>query len=319
MAVTALLCIGEPLVELRLEGGELRVGVGGDMLNVAARVVAHGTPARLLYVRGEDGLGDWLLQQIHRLGVDSDPRVGPGKTGLYSISTSDVGARSFTYWRSESACAGLSPDDTRELPDATALMVSGITQALSDSAEAAVNRAVDEARRRGMTIAFDPNVRPDLWRQRGGLAAARRAAESLLDRVDLFLPSVEDCAALWGGSAMDEAVAKVDELPVDAVVKAGAEGVWIRENGQWHRVPASKAESVVDTTGAGDAFNAAFLNARLKGLDGPASAREAVIAAARTVAYRGALSDLCDPAPPPRDLLRPTLGAALDADPPAVP
>lgn len=288
-----LLSIGEPLVELCQDGDEVLVGAGGDALNVAARAVAHGLRARLACVLSPDALGEWLAARIRALGVEVHARIGRGSTGLYGIRTASGGERSFSYWRFETAAAELRPEDVKEIPSGfTILFVSGITQALSESAELAIDTAVAAASLAGMIVAYDPNYRASLWAPRGGVEAARFAAERVLQHIDILLPSAEDCRHLWELSHPREASERLGRDTAHVVVKSGAEGAWLNVAGHGIRVPSPPAPHLVDTTGAGDAFTGAYLAGIARGLGAEMAATNAARAASRTVAFHGAMRDL---------------------------
>ncbi len=288
-----LLSIGEPLVEFCQQGDDLIVGVGGDALNVAARAAAHGLRSRLVCVLSPDALGEWLAGGIRALGVELHARVGRGSTGLYGIRTAVGGERSFSYWRFETAAAELCSEDVKVMPEGfTILFVSGITQALSEEAELAIDAAVASASRSGMVVAYDPNYRAPLWAPRGGVEAARLAAERVLKQVDILLPSAEDCRLLWELPDPREASKRLGGETAHVVVKSGPDGAWLNIDGRGIRVPGHPASHLVDTTGAGDAFTGVYLAGLARGLKEKMAAVRAVEVASQTVTFPGALRDL---------------------------
>lgn len=287
--MTEVLCIGEPLLELRANGTEVDVGLGGDMLNVAARLVAQGAPAGLLYVRSRDALGDWMATRIEELGVAAAPRVSDGNTGIYSISIDADGERTFSYWREEGAASRLEDDDI-DLDGYSAVVISGITQALSDSARSAVHTAV--TRSDNQLVVYDPNVRTMLWDRHGGRHAAREAAEDVLPHVDIFVPSIEDCALLWGVTEADEVPRHIPWFEGKVIITSGSSGAWVFDKGRGTYVAPTINRRVIDTTGAGDAFTATLLARLLDSDDFLAAAQHAVDDAAETVVFAGALTDL---------------------------
>ncbi|QBI02027.1 sugar kinase [Pseudoduganella albidiflava] len=258
---------------------------GGDVLN--ALVAASRQGARTAFVSrvGDDPFGSGLRAAWQGEGIDiGHAPLVPGENGVYFISLDARGERSFTYRRAGSAAAQLSAADIDAafIASARCILLSGITQAISPGARAATLAAARCAREHGVLVAYDPNYRPRLW---GDEAAARAACAELLPFVDILLPSLPADAAILPGAP--------HELVEHAVVKHGEEGceVWLR--GQRTVVPAVRA-SVVDTTGAGDAWNGAYLAAVLRGEAPAAAAALANRVAAAKLAHRGAI--------PPREV-----------------
>jgi 2-dehydro-3-deoxygluconokinase len=301
-----LVGLGECMVELWSDGPleeavTLRRGYGGDVLN--SLVMASRLGARSAFVSrvGDDPFAAGLLAAWQAEGVDTSASpIVPGINGVYFISVGAGGERSFTYRRSGSAASFLSPDDVDRSPvdRAAAVLLSGITQALSPSAEAATLRAAERARAVGALVAFDPNYRSALWAERGrregrdGRELAAAAAAALLPLTSLALPSAPADAAVVGLDDADPTTLAraFTERGAEAVaLKLGAQGsfVWRGDHGD-HVAPAPVAEAR-DTTGAGDAWNAALLVALLHGADPPAAAAAANEVAAWLLGHRGAV------------------------------
>ena len=158
--------LGEVLVELSslgpLTGGvSIRLGFSGDALNVAAAAAAAGARTVLLTRVPDDELGDALVARIGQLGIDTAGvlRTG-GQHGVYFTHADPDGERQFVYVRTASAGSALCVDDLDEqlLSSAGVVVASGVTAAISPTAEAAVRRAAELARR----LVYDPNYRPRL-------------------------------------------------------------------------------------------------------------------------------------------------------------
>lgn len=294
--------IGECMVELSSSGdGLYRRGFAGDTLNTAWGVRALTDPeelgVRYLTGVGDDRLSDDLVRFIDGAGIDTTSiRRVPGRTvGLYMIAL-DGHERSFTYWR-DTAAARLLAEDGAALADALAevdsVYLSGITLAiLSPEHRRTLLEVLAAIRERGGMIAFDGNVRLRLWpdvdAMRAGLELGYRAATIALptfpDEKELFQDaSPEACAARIAGYGVPE-----------VVVKDGAEPCTLWSEGSLHTVPAIKVETPVDTTGAGDSFNAGYLAGRLAGLAPVEAARLGHRVAARVICSPGALVDMAE-------------------------
>jgi 2-dehydro-3-deoxygluconokinase len=300
------------MVELWSDGAlgqapTLHKSFGGDVLNALVTAARMGSKTGFMTRVGDDPFGSSLLQAWRAEGIDTThaPLVD-GVNGIYFVSVQTDGEREFSYCRAGSAASMLAPADLDHsyLASARILLLSGITQALSDSAQAATLAAARIAKAAGTLIAYDPNYRPCLWADRAGspeagLAFAQAAVRELLPLVDIVLPSVPGDLPILGEPTSIESMALSLAAIGPRIVsfKAGAEGASIFENDRLVNVAAEPVIKVVDTTGAGDAWNGAFLHLLAQGCSALEAAAQANRIAARKLAYRGAI--------PPRDIVHP--------------
>jgi 2-dehydro-3-deoxygluconokinase len=280
-----LVGIGECMVEFHAAeplatATQFRKGYGGDVLNALVSAARQGARTAFVTRVGDDPFGPGLRAAWAGEGIDvAHAPLTPGENGVYFISLDARGERSFTYRRAGSAASHLSPTDIDEacIASARCVLLSGITQAISPSARAATLAAAQLARRHGVTVAYDPNYRPRLW---ADLETARAACAEMLPFVDILLPSMPADA--------DVLPEVPHELVPHVVVKHGEEGceVWVDDT---RTVVPAVAATVVDTTGAGDAWNGAYLSAVLRGEAPVEAAAVANRVAAAKLAYRGAV------------------------------
>jgi 2-dehydro-3-deoxygluconokinase len=298
MKMGRIVSIGECMGELSETGspGTLSMGFAGDTLNTAY-YLRHslGKDWQVDYVSavGTDGLSDRMVDFLNNEGIGTEHirRLADKTIGLYYITLKD-GERSFTYWRNDSAAKRLASDPAaldRALDSADLVYWSGITLAiLSNQDRLTLIEALGQFAGKGGTVVFDPNLRPRLWdnpeTMRGWVH--RAAAVS-----DLCLPSFED-EATWFGDADPTATARryQAEGARRVIVKNGADDVtFAASSGEVSRFSVPSVEHVVDTTAAGDSFNAGYLASELNG----ASVQDAVAAGARlsgrVIGARGAL------------------------------
>ena len=294
--MSTLVVIGECMVEVApAEAGLYRLGYAGDTFNAAwtSRLLLppdHGV--RYVTSIGTDWMSDALLAFMQEAGLDlAYVRRDPVRSvGLYAIRLNE-GERSFAYWRSNSAATTLADDPAhlaRALRGATMALCSGITLAiLPPEGRRNLHDALVTARRAGTRIVFDPNHRPRLWQND---AAARDALSAFCRMSDIVLPSFSDEAALFGDASPMETADRLGRLGAgEIVVKNGPDAALCVTPAATNWVEACAVTRPVDTTGAGDAFNGAYLAARLQGAAPMEAAHQAHRVARLAVRTRGAL------------------------------
>jgi 2-dehydro-3-deoxygluconokinase len=289
--------IGECMLELSGQSGNFwRMGHAGDTFNTLWMMRAltdTERPADYVSAFGDDPFSADQIAffQKHDIGIAASPIIAGARPGLYAITLSD-GERSFTYWRADSAARQLTRDPAalaKSLENRKLIYFSGITLAiLEPAARGVLLDAVTAARLTGTRIAFDPNYRPSLWPD---TETARAAIRQALATVDIALPTFGDESTLFGDSTPEQTTARIEQAGVgEIVVKNGDAPALIAHYGDRHDSPATHAAVVVDTTGAGDGFNGAYLAARLAG-DAPVdAAHRAHSVAAAVIQVRGALA-----------------------------
>lgn len=294
-----IICIGECMVEMSPQGGGLFArGFAGDTFNTAWYARQLGGPdlaVHYMTALGDDAVSAEMEAFFRGAGIVPEVRVIRGSTvGLYMISLKD-GERSFSYWRNTSAARQMA-DDLQEIPGARpgdTLFFSGITAAiLPPKGRANLLDALARAREAGAKVVFDPNLRPRLWPDTGAMT---RAIMDCAAHADIALPSYEDEAEFFGDA--DKAATAERYLSAGAglaVVKDGPGSVLIATPETRDEVRPDRVERPVDTTAAGDAFNAGFLVNLLRGATPAEAVRAGCVLSARVIAQPGALVQLAD-------------------------
>jgi 2-dehydro-3-deoxygluconokinase len=178
------------------------------------------------------------------------------------------------------------------LPGYDVLYFTAITLSLLDPAARERFRiALAAARGAGQLVAFDSNYRPAGW---ADAAAARAAIAPFIDTLSLALPTFEDEQALWGDATMAETLARYAARGIEVCVKRGDAGCFLADG---ECVPVPQRIAPIDTTGAGDSFNAAYLTARLAGRPPAEAARAGHILAGTVIQHRGAIIPRSAPIP----------------------
>jgi 2-dehydro-3-deoxygluconokinase len=294
-----LVGIGEGMVEFHAAGAFANAqtfhrGFAGDVVNSLIHASRLGLRTALVSRIGDDAFASALVVEWSAEAVDlTHAPVVPGENGLYFILTDAKGEREFLYRRAGSAASQIGPGDIDPalLGAARFVLVSGITQAVSASAEAAVAAACALDGARANTV-YDPNYRPRLWAQRGGVEGAQRAFAAIAPKVAWILPSFPADLPLIGAEAVGDHAALAAFAAIsgaNVALKLGADGVLLQVGGRLTHVPAVPAPVIVDTTGAGDAWNAAFLQGLARALPPDQAAAAANLYAVGILAHRGAI------------------------------
>ncbi|WP_299350770.1 sugar kinase [uncultured Shimia sp.] len=274
--------------------GEFRLGFAGDSFNTTWYLaqIAKDIDISYLTAVGDDAISQDMRTFMKDSGIcDGHVQVVAGQTvGLYLIHLNN-GERSFSYWRSSSAAKQLAADQIalgRAVADTDLIYFSGITLAILDKQSREVLfDALHRARASGKTVAFDTNLRPQLW------ATPQEMTDTIIKAAahsDIVLPSYDD-EAVWFGDR--DSIATLDryaEIGVDQiVVKNSAQPVVFQKSGQRGEVDVEPVSQIVDTTAAGDSFNAGVLASILRQGDLETGIRHGCQLAGHVVRHKGAL------------------------------
>jgi 2-dehydro-3-deoxygluconokinase len=252
--------------------------VAGAEANVAVGLARLGHSVAFIGRIGADGFGEVIRRRLRGERVDiADLAVDPdAPTGLMFRERRVLGPAQVVYARRGSAGSRLTPAEVERAmarhldPSPRWLHVTGITPALSVDARAATERAIESARAAGLTISLDLNLRRRLWSDEAAAPVLRAHAAN----VDVLLGNPDELAVLTHRTADHDPVelarAALELGPSLVVVKLGAAGALAVDRAEPADAivrPALPLPVVVDPVGAGDAFCAGFIAARLDGAD----------------------------------------------------
>jgi 2-dehydro-3-deoxygluconokinase len=267
-----LLAVGETMALLAApQIGRLRhatsltLGVAGAESNVAIGARRLGWPAAWVGRVGDDELGELVVSKIRAEGVDVGGvvRDPDAPTSLMLKERRTAGMVRVRYYRRNGPGARLQPGDLdpAQIAAAGVLHLTGITPALSDSARATVDHAVELARSAGVPVSFDLNYRSALWPPEEAAVVCR----DLAARADLVFAG-DDEAQLLGleGDPAELARGLAGLGAGHAVVKLGERGAVALVDGAVHVVDPVPVQAL-DPVGAGDAFVAGYLVETLTG------------------------------------------------------
>ena len=292
-----IMCIGECMVEMapREDGAYMR-GFAGDTFNSAwylAKLLPKSFTVDYFTGAGTDAVSDEMLAFMENAGVGTSAirRISDRTVGLYMIALKN-GERSFSYWRGQSAAKLLAADRaalSEAVKDKGLILFSGITMAVVNAEDRnTLFEVLAEARAAGTTIAFDPNMRLRLWPSREVMAETIMQAAEVSD---IVLPSFDEDGTVFGDENPKATIARYRAKGVSTViVKNGVDTIYAEdESAGALTFKPTPAENVVDTTAAGDSFNAGLIAALATGASLAEALERASALSARVICARGAL------------------------------
>jgi 2-dehydro-3-deoxygluconokinase len=292
-----VIAVGEVMVEMA-RGADNRFGMacGGDTFNTAVYLARAGIDVSYATALGDDPYSEGILAMAAAENVKTDLvlRVRGRTPGLYTIETDARGERRFYYWRDNAPAR-----DLFDLPEwahlseamigARLIYFSGVTLSLySNQGLGRFLATIEMARQQGAKVAFDGNFRPFGWR--GDLARTRTVFIEALKRCDIALPTFDDEAVLWGDPSPEATVSRLQAFGIGEIaVKNGPNSALVYAGGKREFIPVPEVVVPVDTTAAGDSFNAGYIAARLAGDNPAVAANAAHKLAAQKLRHRGAI------------------------------
>ena len=279
MPTPIVVCLGELLVDFiaekpgRLsEVASFQKCPGGAPANVAVGIARLGTPCGFIGKVGSDAFGKFLAEELARNQVNTRGLVytDQAPTALAFVSRSETGEREFHFYRDPCADVMLTEAELplEWLSNLKYLHCGGVSLTRNPSRQTTIS-AIQTAKKHGAIVSLDPNLRPELWIR--GLAEYQQIVQQVLSRVDIFLPSEDELTALVGKKDVTKALYEVHALgPSIICLKLGKHGSLISTKADdgtiTHFSQPPFDVPILDTTGAGDGFNAGLLAGLANGL-----------------------------------------------------
>lgn len=237
----------------------IRFAAGGGAANTGGALGRLGVDVGVFSKVGDDANGAFLLRELGEQGVDTRGiRVASGESTPFTfVGIHPDGDRTFIHTPGANLTFAPADVDTDALCNADYLLYPDcwVLPGLDGAPGAAL---LAEARRRGVVTLLD-----ECW----GLGPNRAIFEQMLPFCDYVLPSFDDMRAIYPGFTAEEIAGYLLDQGVSTVVlKMGAAGCLLCRGAERTRLPALPA-TVVDTTGAGDCWNAGFIAALAHGED----------------------------------------------------
>ncbi len=292
--------IGECMIELSGKAFDVQMqGFGGDTLNTAVYLSRLSPSVSPYYITGlgTDNYSRCMLSLWQDEGIDTSLVMTDSNKlpGMYAIEIDDQGERSFHYWRNDSAARYICqhPDFASQmasLADADLIYLSGISLAILPTASKTILlNTLAELKAQGVKIAVDSNYRPRLWNDP---TEASEWLDKLYQLSDIALVTADDEDLLLGKNNTEavDIAKRLHNLGIkQVVVKLGSDGAMWSQNKQCGFVQGNRVENVVDTTAAGDSFNAGYLAAWCSNMEMAECCHWGNKLAAQVIQHKGAI------------------------------
>lgn len=270
-----VLLFGEPMALLTtstvssLEAAEGFIkSLAGAEVNVAIGLTRLNYQVTYLSCIGSDPWGKYIRHKLFTEQIDTSQLIENSEypTGMMMKNQVVDGDPDIYYYRKDSAFSNfdLSIIDQIDFTQYDHLHLTGIPLALTDKTRQACLELAKRAKKHGVYVSYDPNLRPQLW---PNLETMIQVTNEMAKHCDLILPGINEGKILMGSTDLKEMADYFMNLGVkELVIKLGAEGAYYTDGQQHLIVEGFKVETVVDTVGAGDGFAVGIISGRLDGL-----------------------------------------------------
>jgi len=270
-----IMLVGEPmgLFIAQTEGlletvKQYSTAVAGAEFNVAVGLSRLGHQVGYLTKLGKDPLGKQIVNTMKQNKIETSliSFSEEHATGLMLKSKVCTGDPEIFYYRKNSAASSIEKQDIDRIDftEYNCLHMTGIFPALSQTTLEAAKYLMQKAKESGLTIFFDPNLRPQLWGDKAKMIAT---LNELALCADYFMPGIKEGTILTGCTTEESIAEYYMQCGIkNVIIKVGAKGAYVATKDAHAYVPGFKVEKIVDTVGAGDGFAAGVISAVMEGL-----------------------------------------------------
>ena len=266
-----VVALGELLIDFTSNGTSVQgnplmeANPGGAPCNVLAMLTRLGHSTSFIGKVGNDMFGTQLENAIREVGIGTEGLVKDESihTTLAFVQTFPDGDRDFSFYRNPGADIMLDQTEVdEELVSEARIFHFGSLSMTDDPVKQATYRALDIAKKAGVIISFDPNLREPLWKS---LEDARAAIDYGMQKCDILKISDNEIEWFTGEKDYDKGVKKLYESYPDIkliLVSMGKMGSSAYQEGGSRKVTVKPfiQENTIETTGAGDTFCASVLH-----------------------------------------------------------
>ncbi|KKR50189.1 MAG: PfkB domain protein [Microgenomates group bacterium GW2011_GWC1_41_8] len=259
---TTITCFGEVLIDMiATEAGKLSEvkgflkKFGGAPANTAVGLAKLGVPVTFIGKVGNDAFGNFLIQKMKKYGVDVSEMLKSDQhfTTLAFVSLLKNGKPDFIFVKG--AHDTIRPEEVTLPNNSKILHICSVIQA-SESGYQATKQILALAHRNKTLISYDPNIRINLWKDQSKL---KKVVLQTIKKVDILKLSDEELFFLTGKKKLEQGIAQINSSNLKILfVSLGSRGCYYKTKNHSGYVKSKKVRSI-DTTGAGDAFNAGYI------------------------------------------------------------
>jgi 2-dehydro-3-deoxygluconokinase len=296
-----IVLMGECMLELRQpEGAEpgdaLSQSFAGDVYNTAVYLkrAFNQYDVSFMTALGHDTISKQMIDVFSKEQLNNSYVFTGGKSnpGAYLVETDSQGERSFLYWRESSSARQMmlfvDSKTIDSLTNADLFFFSGISIAILEPAHRLMFwNMLEELKKFGVKIAFDPNYRPSLWQDKEEAKAEFAKAYA---HTNILLPSIDDFKQLYNIHGLTDLLEFCQPFDIqEMVIKNGEKSMYCQLGSNLMHLPTSPVKDVVDTTSAGDSFNGVYIGARMGGYELENAVKLASAAAGLVIQHPGAI------------------------------
>jgi sugar/nucleoside kinase (ribokinase family) len=285
-----LLLIGEALVDIFIDNqNQKHLLFGGSPANICINTKQLGLNPRLCSSIGKDSYGNLLLSKLESYHIDTSlVHRCSGKTSSVMVNQTEDSPVP-TFYRGCDFNIELT-DSLIESVKSTKILHFSYWPLTKEPSKSTVLTLIDIAKKNNTLISFDPNIHKDIINDD---SITEKDLISVLKKVDIIKPSLDDLARLFGLDAtLDVYMDKLESLDINLIMMTlGKNGVYVSHNKKRKHYP-TYVKKVIDSTGAGDAFWSGFYGGYLNQYSIEDSVMLAQITSGFALKQIGAIIDL---------------------------